>query len=140
MEVFTATAAAFADLVAVLHPTSARLKDGADFLREFIGLVLRKIQERQAGDDRADGFNGRRQFGEQPVQFPRVAGDDVGVAKTFTEVLGEVGIEFDGDEAVFAQTAFEEGVGDGAGAGAEFEDETVGIVREPAGHGSAELR
>ena len=33
MEVFPAPAAAFADLIAVLHPASARFEDGADFLR-----------------------------------------------------------------------------------------------------------
>ena len=43
-KIFPAATAVFHDLVAVLHPAAARFENGADFLREFIGFFLGKIQ------------------------------------------------------------------------------------------------
>jgi len=134
-----AAGAAFHDAVGVLDVTAAGIEHGADFFYEFLGFYRRKIEQGQAGDDGTDGGHGLREGGEQLIQFPRITGDDVGAGKAFAEVLGEGGVVFDGDEPVFAQAAFHERIGDGAGAGAEFEDIAFGVARQPAGHGGAEF-
>ena len=56
-EIFTATRTVFHDLIGVLHPAATRFKDAADFFGKFVRFGFREIQQRQAGDDRADGFD-----------------------------------------------------------------------------------
>ena len=64
---------------------------------------------------------------QQSIQVPRVAGDDVGAGKSLAEQARQFGVSFDGDKPLFAQAMFEQGLGDGAGAGAEFEHVAVWI-------------
>ena len=59
--------------------------------------------------------------------------------KFFAQQPRHLGIPFDGDEPVFAQAAFDERLGDRAGAGAEFEHVTFRIGRQPVRHGRREL-
>ena len=45
-------------MIAVLNPFAAVIQNRADFFGERIGLLRREIQQWQAGNDRANGFDG----------------------------------------------------------------------------------
>ena len=118
-----------------LDPSAARLKDVADFISEALGFRRGEVEEREAGNDRADFFHWLTAAAEQIIEFPGVAGNDLGAGEFFAQDAGHVGILLNSDEFFLAQAALKEGLGDNAGAGAEFEDKAVGISGERAGHG-----
>src|SRR5258706_10441652 len=128
-----------AEVIAVLHPVPLWLQHGTDLVREGFGFFWREIQERQAGENDADMTDRLVMLAQQIVQMPGIAGDDVRTGKTFAEQLRHVGIVLDGDELFLAQAALQQRLGDGAGAGAEFEDKAFRVTRQPAGHGGGEL-
>ncbi len=122
-----------------MHPRALWIQNGADFVRKRFSLFGRKIQQRQAGYDRTDTFNGGVAALQQTIQLPRVAGDDLGAGKTFTEQARELGVSFDSHQPVLTQPMFEQGLGDGAGPGAEFEHIGFGIRRQPMRHGGGQF-
>ena len=116
-----------------------RLQHGTNFLCERLGLFFRKIQQRQAGKNRADGFNRFALPAQQFVQLPCVSSDDVCAWKFFAEQPRHFRVVFDGDEFFLAQTTLDERLRNRAGSRSEFKDETFGIRWKPARHGCREF-
>jgi hypothetical protein len=84
----------------------------------------REGRGREAGDEGVDVFD--FVFFEDDVEVADVCVDDVDVfeiGETLLEDFGEVGVAFDGDEDGVGLEAFNDLVGDGSGAGAEFDDD-----------------
>jgi len=67
----------------------------ADFFGERVGFSRREIQQRQAGNDRADAFNRFVAFAQQNVQM-HASRNDVGAGKTPAEQARQLGIIFNG--------------------------------------------
>ena len=102
----------FVDAVAVLHPVALRLQHRSDFLRQRLGLFLREIQQREAGNHRADAFNRLAAVAQQIVQLPGVAGDDTGARKSFAEQMRQQGVTVLGVSVDADSTALQNFVAD----------------------------
>ena len=84
-------------------------------------------------------FHRLRQFRQQRIQVPGVAGEDLRPMKAFAEQLGQRGAFFNGYQAVFAETVLEQGIRDRPGARPQFQHIALGIGGQPACHGGTQL-